>query len=492
MSLAVKVRDRSEPVAPRWRLTLPELWAFVAIALPVVASLAARLSTVDLAYQIRAGSIILATHAVPRVDTFTFTVHGKPWLDQQWGSQLLLALWFRAGGWATLILLRAALIGATFSFVYASCRAVGAGRRRAAGLTIASFAVAAPALNLRPQLFAIALFAFAGWIVVRRKDHPGWLWGLPPLTAVWANLHGSFFLVLVLLALAWLEDRKSAPAIARRIVIVAGLSLLATLATPFGIRVWTYVYDISTNPVITKFISEWEPPTVRNYAGAAFFISVAAVAAVLARRIESVRWTALTTLVVFFAIALQAQRGIVWWALTVPVVLTVIMLSQPFSERPPKDVERRLVNSAIAAVLVAIGVILAPWWRTLDPPGGPGGILSFAPPHVTEHLAAVVQPGDRIFSTQAWASWFEFRFRREPVAVDARIEIFPASVWQDYTNVVTARQGWQALLDRWHVDVVVLSREQGNLLIPIIAGDPRWTLAFEDSDGVVYVRAPVG
>ena len=479
-------------MSPRWRLSLPQLWGFVAIALPIVASLGARLSTVDLAYHLRSGLIILSTHSIPRADTFTFTVHGRPWLDQQWGAQLLLALGFRVDGWPAMALLRAALIGATFAFVYASCRAAGAGRRRAAGFTIASFALAAPSLGLRPQLFGIALFAFVTWIVVRRRDHPAWLWAIPAITVAWANLHGSFFLALVLLALAWLDDRRTTPAIGRRVAAVAGLSVLATLVNPFGVDAWTYVYDLSRNQAITAFISEWEPPTVRNYAGVAFFVSVAAVGIVLARRVESVRWMPLATLGVFFAIALQAQRGIVWWALVVPTVLTGLMLARPFNERRREDEERRTINSAIAVSLVAVGVVLAPWWKTLEPPGGHDGILSFAPPGVTQETSSMAHPGDRIFVTQAWASWFEWQFQRQLVAVDSRIELFPASVWQDYRNVVTARQGWQGILDRWEVDVVVLSRDQGSLLIPVIATEPRWHLAFEDADGVVYMRAPVG
>ena len=70
---------------------LNRLWVFLAVALPVVASLLASMSTVDLTYHLRAGAEILSTRAVPSVDTWTFTAAGHPWVDQQWGAQAVFA-----------------------------------------------------------------------------------------------------------------------------------------------------------------------------------------------------------------------------------------------------------------------------------------------------------------------------------------------------------------------------------------------------------------
>ncbi|MDP9300034.1 MAG: hypothetical protein M3P43_03940 [Actinomycetota bacterium] len=487
MSLAVKVRERSEDAAPRWRLSMPQLWAFVAVVLPMVASLGARLSTVDLAYQLRAGASILATHSLPGVDTYSFTAAGRPWLDQQWGSQVLLALFFRAGGWAGLVLLRAALVGGIFWLVYASCRAVGASRRRSAGLTIAAFAIASPGLNLRPQLFAMLLFALTGWLVARRHAQPRWVLAVPVIVVLWANIHGSFFLGPLLLGLAWLADRKVAPATARRSILLALVSLPATLIGPYGYRVWTYVYDISRDPVITRLVSEWQPPTIRNYGGAVFFISAMAVAALLARRTASVPWTALLAIGVFFAIGLDAQRGITWWAFAVPPILAGIVPTTDGS--PSSDADHRVLNSAIALILVGIGVALAPWWHSEEPPGGPDGSLSFAPPGITAELAGLLRPGDRVFDSQVWGSWLEYRFPQSLVAVDARIELFPFDVWRQYADVSAGRADWSSILDRWNVDVVVASRDQQRAFLPLIRNDTSWRLVYEDRDGEVFVRS---
>ena len=90
-------------------MTLTALWAFLAVALPVLAALLAPLSAVDLAYHLRAGGQFLDTGVIPTTDTFTFTAGGQPWVNQQWGAQALLAAVYRVAGWTGLAILVASI-----------------------------------------------------------------------------------------------------------------------------------------------------------------------------------------------------------------------------------------------------------------------------------------------------------------------------------------------------------------------------------------------
>src|SRR5512140_3099550 len=139
------------------RLGLDRLWLFLALALPALVALIAPLPAVDLAYQVRVGETILSSGQIPATDTFTFTVAGAPWTDQQWLAQVLLAAGFRLGGWEALAVLRAALVVAAFGLLAAAALARGASTRTAAILSLLAFLVASPALALRPQLFGIAI-----------------------------------------------------------------------------------------------------------------------------------------------------------------------------------------------------------------------------------------------------------------------------------------------------------------------------------------------
>ena len=164
-------------------MTLTRLWAFLAVALPVLAALIANLSSVDLTYHLRAGDEIIAAMALPTVDTWTYTAAGATWVDQQWGAQVLFAGVYQLGGWTGLVILRALLVGVIFGCVFETATRRGLGTRRAAALTFAAFVVSAVALALRPQLLGMALFAVVLLLVVDRRAHPGRLWAIPVIVA---------------------------------------------------------------------------------------------------------------------------------------------------------------------------------------------------------------------------------------------------------------------------------------------------------------------
>ena len=117
---------------------------------------------------------------------------GRPWLDQQWGAQVLLALVYRAGGWAAMGFFHGALVGVTFWFLWLACRARGASARLSAALTLGGFAVCFYNAGMRPQTMAYPLFTGMLWILADRRAHPRRLWILPVVMVVWANVHGSF------------------------------------------------------------------------------------------------------------------------------------------------------------------------------------------------------------------------------------------------------------------------------------------------------------
>lgn len=395
----------TKPAKPRPETRWPsmaELWTVLAVTLPGLAALLVPMPSLDLAYQLRAGASILAGEGIPATDTWTFTVAGTAWLDQQWGAQVLLAGIEEVAGWTGLALVRAGLVGVTFWFVNRALRSMGWASRPAAIITLLSFVVAAPALALRPQLFAIALFAATVWILAERRAHPRRLWLIPVIAALWANLHGSFPLVVVLVALAWLDEvaravaarrlraqapigRKEPPAwiaarpappgaavtAARRehirtdslrgstgIALVGAVAALATLANPFGVDVWRYVVALAANPSVSGLVSEWRPPSLLDAAGLVFYVSLAVAAAVAALRIraDGARITPSTvapvaTIAVFGVVGMVTGRGLAWWALAGPIAAATLAYDSSLGDRIPRLL--RVLGSIFAAAPAA-------------------------------------------------------------------------------------------------------------------------------------------
>jgi len=479
-------------------VSLSRLWAFLAVGLPVLGALVANLQTVDLAYHLRAGGIVLDTLAIPRSDTFTFTAAGSAWQDQQWGAEAILAAVYRLGGWTGLVILRAALVGALFGLVFDLCGR-GHTTRTAALLTLAAFGLAIVTLALRPQLFGMVLFAATLWLVVARREHPRTLWLVVPIAAVWANMHGSFFLAPLLLGLAALEDlAEHRPADARGTLAAGVAATAATIVNPFGPAVWQYAVGISTNAVITTRITEWQPTTVRSPEGFAFFASAGLIAVLLvalARRGRAVPPTILLWLVPFAGLAAWAVRGLAWWPIVAAATIARATAgpssatTTPARERSDTATMRRL-NVAVVMILIVAGLALLPIWRSQDPGlRAPTGVVGTAPPGITAALRGFVRPGDRLFNPQPWGSWFEFALPETPVFIDSRIELFPAAVWDDYDAITDGRADWQARLEHWDVTVIVAVDKLGALpLTRRLGADPDWRQAYADEDGRIFVR----
>lgn len=459
------------------RFSLADVWVASVFVVPAIALLQSKLSMLDLAYHVRAGNLMLAAHHVLRTDPFSFASNGN-WLDQQWLAQVVLATASRVRGWLALEILRVALGGAVPVAVYAACRARDAHRKRAAVIAIVAAILSLPGLALRPQLFGLVLFALVQLILLERDRRPTLLALLPPLFVVWANVHGTFPLGILLIFIALVEQLERRSRI-RPLGIVLVVSVLATGATPWGFGVWRYLVEISTNPRITSWVQEWQPSTLRSLPGAEFFVSVAAVVAVLARSRTPLRWSSILTLVLFFVLGVWSIRGIYWWAVVAaPVVASIL---------PGRDTaateQRSLANGGLVlGMLLLLLALLIPW--TLRPTS----LLLDAPSEMSDRLLAVVEPGDRVLTAQRWGSWFEYRLPGHSIFVDSRIELYPDNVWRDYFSVSGAASGWQQILDRWGIDFVAAERREQPKLLGALERVAGWRTLYRGPDGVLFAR----
>ena len=253
---------------------MPRLWAFLAIALPVLAALIANLSSVDLTYHLRAGAEILAGRRDP--DDRHVDVHGarRAWTDQQWGAQVILAAVYQVGSAGPgLVLLRAALVGVIFGCLFVI------GRRRGLGARPCRAPDPRRVPRRRPWRSRSGR-SCSGWRSSRSSccSSPsaaptrGRLWARAGhrrssgRTSTAASSSGP-----LVLGLAWLEDlHDRVPAPGGRSPSASSASLAACL-TPFGPAVWAYAVGLSTNPLVTERITEWQATSLRTCPGMLFF-----------------------------------------------------------------------------------------------------------------------------------------------------------------------------------------------------------------------------
>src|SRR5207244_4512770 len=144
----------------------------------------------------------ITEHGIPAHEPFSFLPAAYPWVGQQWLYEVVLAGLIGAGGAALAsavmgIVAVAAVVIAALA-VPRSARIPGAWL---AGAMLLGGLVMAQVLGVRGQALsvlgvAVVMFALVRW----REGRSGFLWLLPPLFLVWANVHAGFIAGLVIVA----------------------------------------------------------------------------------------------------------------------------------------------------------------------------------------------------------------------------------------------------------------------------------------------------
>jgi hypothetical protein len=456
-------------------------WGAIAAILPASAALIARMRAIDLAYHVRAGELSLQTGDVARTDPFTFTREGLPWLNQQWAAQVVFTLAHRVLGWAGVAIAHAASIGSGFLLVYRSCLHAGAHPRTGALLSILGFLVGGGTLAARPQSLAVPLFA-GTWLLLARRGR--WVWLVPVLTVIWANVHGSFVLAPLLTAFALSDDLVARRPIGPSVLLLVA-TVVGTFVSPFGPSVWSYAVEITSNDTIRNSVTEWRPPLPWTLRGAPFWLSGISVAIVGVSRRRKVRLVDAARLLAFFALGVPAFRGTLWWALAAPPIVAGWYRD---ADRPSGEGAGRRTSRRVGALLLTLLPIALLLRTGTDPSTGASTRLAADAPEVLVQATRThLSPGSRLLVFQPFASWFEYSLPGDPVMVDSRIELYPGAVWRDYDVAIEAREGWDRILDRYGIGGVVLP--DGATLASELSGAAGWRRVHDSPIGSVFVRS---
>ncbi len=214
----------------------------------------------DTLWQIRTGEWILAHHAIPAADPFSFTAGDRPWFAHEWLAETLLALAWRAAGMPGVMVLAAAASGLTAAILLRATRRFLPGVYAILALIVA-LANAAPSMLARPHLLAWPCLALwcAGLVTARaNRTAPSFL--LLPVMLVWVNLHGSFIIGLLLAAAFLAETLFDSPP-RRTILSWAGFAAAAgavTLLNPEGLAGLLFPVHM-VGMASLAWIGEWQP-----------------------------------------------------------------------------------------------------------------------------------------------------------------------------------------------------------------------------------------
>jgi hypothetical protein len=205
----------------------------------------------------------------------------RTWFAWEWLSDVWMAAIHHFAGLSGIVLASLVLLGAASVCVYKNALAESGHRLIAIALT--SLAMAASTIHwlARPHLVTPLMTAvFLRTLGRVHKDGaPQRLLVLPPLTMLWVNLHGGFFVGIVLLiafALGTIGEElihggshRALPK-ARKYILTAGACAVASLVNPYGYRLQVHVLQYLGTSFYLQRISEFQSIDFHSFSAAYF------------------------------------------------------------------------------------------------------------------------------------------------------------------------------------------------------------------------------
>ncbi|HEX6655663.1 MAG TPA: hypothetical protein VF153_05565, partial [Candidatus Limnocylindria bacterium] len=447
----------------------------------------------DYWWHVRTGQYIVETGTLPRVDMYSYTVPNRPWVTHEWLTEVLLySVQLRFGYVGNVVLF--GLLGAlTALAVYAACRAHGLGEPAAAILMLWAAGMGMGSANVRPQILTTLLLATCTLLLtLYKRGHTRVLWALPPLLALWVNLHGGYIIGLAVLGLAAASEgalrlfgRPAAPW--GPLVLIAVLSGAATFLSPHGLEAIRYPFSyLGSENAMMQYIAEWQSANFHER-GPLIFAGSLLLAIFLGVGRRPLGPTEVLWTLVLALMALQSVRHIALYGVVATPLLGARLQAQLPSLRRPLAAWRRpsllVVMWPLVALFVLRLVLTSGGWDRVQLGHEPSAATY--PVGAVEYLRTHDLEGN-LFNAYHWGGYLIYElFPNRTVFIDGRTDVYAELVGR-YQGVATLQPDWRRVLDDYQVGLVLV--EKASPLAVVLGDDPLWQEAYRGDVEQLFVR----
>jgi hypothetical protein len=514
------VTQKQVPKRPNlfsWPWRLDVVWLVAPIVAVLLRALLYPIAPNDYWWPLVHGRIFAVAGEITRTNLFLYTLPvdleflNQPWLAQWW----LYEIHQMFGGLGSLCVNAGLLVGAVICLMAVALRR-GAGVYALFAVASISGVLGSSVAVVRTQMFAYPCFVFLLFFLCfapsssRRRI---WIAALAVVVAAWTNLHGTYILAPVCVAAAGfgavVEERYRSGVFSREALLFWGFSgavaLLACGANPKGFALFYYVLLISSHG--SSNTTEWMALELATAKGLFFYLFVIAAFAICIWRRHRIEWAQWCVFIVLAVIALRAQRGLLWWA------WYLIILIPPALSRPPAETQEEAVTvshlEGIVHVVFVVAFLAVPF---LCIPGGPisdyvednqlilerrhpgTAFRAFNQKNPIELVDGLRRYGytGRIFHSQEVGGLLQWSLtdagNRPAVAfVDQRFGMISNDVWNDYFVIEGVQRGAAGLLEKYGIGTLVISTEEQSELIKRIQESARWVRVAGQFDYHVFM-----
>ncbi len=440
----------------------------------------------DLGWHLRTGYWILASHAIPTSDPYSFTRAGAPWADHEWLWQAAMALVDRSWGAIGIVVAHGLFASVAGALVYRRLRVREvAPLFAAAGVALAMVSVVFVA-EARPSLL-VAPFAAAfllGFEAYRRKPRRLSLLALLPLQVLWANTHGSYvvsFLLCGVYAAAAVWDARRLSAALPWSGLLAGLAA-ASAVNPLGLDLLRFTLFASRLSFNRQFIAEWEAPNFRAWGFAPLLLTIAfsLLLAASARRWQRDRCQVLLLAVCTAAVLYSQQFLLLYAVAAAPLLAEMLHDLAGRTGSAPLSAASGL-GLAAAAVLFTMAFPV----NHLQPAAYRAAVAGIYPVDAVDFIKRHELSGP-MWNDFEWGGYLVDALPNVPVSVDGRTELYGDPFMHEYARVGLAFEPAQPVLDHYGVAFVLTRADMP--LATELRQLPGWRETYHDELASVFER----
>jgi hypothetical protein len=457
------------------------VWVFLANLTPLASN--------DLWLQIRVGADLLRDRALPRVDVYSATAAGRPFLAHEWLSSVIFHVVASRLGIGALSVLQALVGAACAALLYFSASP----EVRRAPLTLllacAALYLVGVRLALRPHVFSLLclcalVLIVERWRRSRRLLDLAWL---VPLQLVWVNLHGEALVAPVVLGglalAALLPEPDRTPRDALPLALAAGATLAATLCNPYGAGLIRFAFGMGAgNDYIKQSIFEWTP-TLHHALGFNFvwvYLPWLALLWIpLLMRIRQRPFFDLALAVAATGFSLDAKRLVPYAAI----------FGFPVVARSFAGLRWRRQPLAECALCLALGAFaLFHGFSYLHGEGLPVGVGA-SPALPLPEVERLRDQRGVVFDEYADGALiiYEGSPGLRPV-MDSRIDVYGGELYDEHRRALDSPLRFSEYLDEHGVDLILLAAERRGAY-QWLAHNPGWRLLFTTPRRFAFARA---
>ena len=461
------------------------------------------LSDGDTGMHVQTGDLILATHAAPVRDPYSFVAPDKPWYAWEWLSDIAFASVHAAAGLKGVALLSGSIICLAMMLLFRHMLWRGAGIHVAILLTVLAVGASSVHFLARPHIFTTLLAVVTMWMLDHDWVNPGRrVWLLVPVAAVWANLHGGFLVLIVGLgvfsASALLRgDRQRA----YRYAGLTGACSAATLINPYGWNLHLHIWNYMRADWLLKSIDEFLSPVFRSEAMFKFEVLLFLGLAVILHLIRSGRYRDALLIAFWAHAALTSIRHVTIYAIAVaPPVAEQIgsawdrwtaASARASAKGILRDLLREFQGHATRTsiwVPVFLCVLAFSGWGGQWPTDFPKE--KFPLDLFARNERLIAGPGHenaRILNADHWGGYLIYKFGpSRHLFIDGRSDYYGPQVVKDYVALRSAASNWQELVNRYKFDFALIPHDWPLAGALKRSGD--WALRDQDNQGFLFER----